>query len=75
VVDGVRRYGLCRSNCFELFGFDVLLDSNLKPWLLEVNLSPSLGTDSPLDLFIKSSAISDIFNMVRIVAYDRRREA
>jgi tubulin polyglutamylase TTLL5 len=61
-----------RNNCFELFGFDVLLDSKLKPWLLEVNLSPSLGCESPLDLKIKGELISDLFTMVGIVPLDQR---
>ena len=39
---------------YELFGFDVLLDAKLKPWLIEVNISPSLHSSSPLDLDVKS---------------------
>ncbi len=37
------------NNCFEVLGFDVLIDENLEVWLLEVNLSPSMNCDSPLD--------------------------
>jgi tubulin polyglutamylase TTLL5 len=52
-----------RNSCFELFGFDILIDSNFNPWLLEVNLSPSLGCDSPLDQKIKGELIAEIFDM------------
>lgn len=38
---------------FELFGFDVIIDSNLKPWLLEINAPPSLGVYDEIDTFIK----------------------
>ena len=63
-----------RNNCFELFGFDILLDSKLKPWLLEVNLSPSLATESPLDKKIKTSLLTDLFNLIGIVPYENRTQ-
>ena len=64
-----------RTNCFELFGFDILLDSDLEPWLLEVNLSPSLAVDSPLDFNIKTSLLSDTFNLVGLKRFDRKKES
>lgn len=59
-----------QSNCFELFGFDILIDEELKPWLLEVNLSPSLGCDSPLDVRLKSAMLADLLTLVGIPAVD-----
>lgn len=56
-----------RNNCFQLFGFDIMVDDKLNPWLLEVNLSPSLSCDSPLDQKIKANMISDLFNLAGFV--------
>jgi len=60
----LQKTGLDRNNCFELLGFDILLDNNLSPWLLEINHSPSLSFDTVLDLKLKSSMIQDTFNLI-----------
>ena len=64
-----------RNNCFELFGFDVLIDDLLNPWLLEVNLSPSLNCDAPIDQKIKSELISDLFNLIGVVSMESREKS
>lgn len=52
--------------CFEILGFDIMLDANLKPWILEVNHSPSFSTDSPLDFKIKKNLISDTLRLLNL---------
>eukprot|EP01062_Namystynia_karyoxenos_P016063 TRINITY_DN1585_c0_g1_i1.p1 TRINITY_DN1585_c0_g1~~TRINITY_DN1585_c0_g1_i1.p1 ORF type:complete len:785 (+),score=194.92 TRINITY_DN1585_c0_g1_i1:276-2630(+) len=61
-------------SCFEILGFDLLLDQNLKPWLLEVNHSPSFHTDTPLDDRIKSGVISEVLRLLNIQTEARARE-
>ena len=49
-----------RANSFEIYGFDIVLDKQLEPWVIEINLSPACSErqewltkmldDSALDL-------------------------
>jgi hypothetical protein len=73
IYQATTRCTMHRNVCFELFGFDILLDSNLKAWLLEVNISPSLSSSSPLDKQIKTVLICDTLNLVGVTPYDRKQ--
>ncbi|XP_072794975.1 tubulin polyglutamylase TTLL6 isoform X2 [Vicugna pacos] len=61
------------SACFEILGFDILLDHKLKPWLLEVNHSPSFSTDSWLDKEVKDSLLYDTLVLINLRSCDKKK--
>ena len=43
-----------------------MLDSTLKPWLIEVNGSPSMTANTPIDRNLKLSLLDDTLTIVNI---------
>jgi len=61
-----RPHDYENSSCFEILGFDVMIDYKLRPWLLEVNHSPSFNTDSDLDKDVKMTVIGDTIKLLNL---------
>ena len=51
-------------HCYECYGYDIIIDDLLKPWLIEVNASPSLSSTTVADRIMKYRLINDIINVV-----------
>ena len=71
IVYNVQKNPTTRNNCFELYGFDVLIDAQLKPWVLEVNVLPSLSSSSHFDKKLKTMVVCDSLTLVGIRGYDK----
>ena len=54
------------KHCFEMYGYDIMLDSDLKPWLIEVNASPSMSSDTRTDHDLKFGLLDDMLTLIDI---------
>lgn len=61
------------NNCFELYGADIMLDSQLRAWLIEFNTGPALNTPTPLDKEVKSRVVADMFHIVGFTPVDKKK--
>jgi tubulin polyglutamylase TTLL2 len=55
-----------KLQCFELYGFDILFDEKLQPWLIEANFSPALAVESDVDIRVKHGLIHDLVATLNI---------
>ena len=52
--------------CGGRYGYDIMIDEALKPWLIEVNASPSLTADTPQDYELKFGLLDDVYSVTLI---------
>jgi hypothetical protein len=69
-VLAVARQAPANARAFELYGFDVMLDAALKPWLLEVNVSPGLAVTSECDRAVKTRVLLDLCHILRLPGFE-----
>ena len=62
----VQKVMINDKHCFEMYGYDILIDDNLKPWLIEVNASPSLTADTPQDYELKFGLLDDVYAIIDV---------
>ncbi|NXA34343.1 TTLL9 polyglutamylase, partial [Eudromia elegans] len=63
-LQSVQKVIISDKHCFELYGYDILIDQDLKPWLIEVNASPSLAASSQEDYELKCHLLKDTLHIV-----------
>ena len=72
IILAMRQAKAPTNKCFEVYGFDVIIDSSLRAWLLEVNVAPSLSSSSPYDKMVKTTLLSDTMHLIGYRIFDRK---
>lgn len=63
-----RRLIRHRHTSYEMYGVDILLDEDLHPYIMEVNISPAMsGLGSSLDYEIKWRLMHELLRVARII--------
>jgi len=60
----VQHVMISDKHCFELYGYDIMIDAELKPWLIEVNASPSLTANTREDYLMKTEMLHGMLDVV-----------
>ncbi len=53
-----------RENSLGLYGFDVMIDSDLKMWLLEINLCPTMEHSTKVTSYLVPKMTDDLVKVI-----------
>lgn len=65
----VQKVMIQDKHCFELYGYDIMISKDLKPWLIEVNASPSLSANTVADYEMKFALLDDVLTVLDFEKY------
>mmetsp|Transcript_64809 Transcript_64809/g.116577 ORF Transcript_64809/g.116577 Transcript_64809/m.116577 type:complete len:485 (-) Transcript_64809:68-1522(-) len=65
----VQKVMIQDKHCFEVYGYDIMISSDLKPWLIEVNASPSLSANTADDYHMKFALLDDVMTVLDFEKY------
>ena len=64
IIDNIEKTNMQYSNFYHLIGFDIILDENLKPYLLETNRRCGFRNDNDAEKYYTYNIIADTLNII-----------
>lgn len=52
------------QNCFELYGFDFIIDEDLRVWLIEANRNPGFGLPTAKAKHLIDEMVDDMIEII-----------
>ena len=69
-INKIEKLEINDKKVFQLFGFDIMLNDKLNPFLIEINgRIPNLVSKNKIDEEIKNELISDILNLIGLIPF------
>jgi len=72
-LEAVKAIFRVEKGCFELYGYDFLIDNNLDTWLVEVNTNPSLDESSGFLKALLARMVNDALRLSIDVVFGMKK--